>query len=473
MRRCAAAGLASLCLAFMLASCAAQDVPASDAPSGTAPAAAASTAALPFPVGRLSAAEWHGAIDDAMGCNDGEAYYELAQASVNVDGTGSWNTDWMILRTDYATLVQSPLCSLPGCAHGDASCPAYVHTESTDAELYLTGIGGRLYLLQNPWERTIEYGTGKETVNVWVERVSVDGTGRERLTDLPGDWVLSEPFPVTDGAALYGQYIDGQDLSFHGVRVDLETGEYTTFRLGLDACERIIGAADGRFVLKRMDRAIPYAAYPNVMEMERQNLLQSTTGSGEPSSLILFDPATGARTDQAALLAQCGLGNVPYITFVEQEKLYYMEADFQTEQRVWQLDLARGTCRLLASFAPPETTGWRMLEKITLFPQGSGLPEPYIQGSYWDEGTTDFLIDVRDGSTREIGLRGNSRFEGSYSAAPRAQTNEGLWLVPIGELDTTWGRIRCSYGVAEPETVFTGAGEVRPVQMWTPPQALG
>ncbi|MFQ7002710.1 MAG: hypothetical protein ACLRRT_02830 [Ruthenibacterium lactatiformans] len=34
-----------------------------------------------------------------------------------------------MLCVDYAALTQAPLCSVPGCGHSDAACPAYIEKQ--------------------------------------------------------------------------------------------------------------------------------------------------------------------------------------------------------------------------------------------------------------------------------------------------------------------------------------------------------
>ena len=84
-----------------------------------------------------------------------------------------------------------------------------------------------------------------------------------------------------------------------------------------------------------------------------------------------------------------------------------------------------------------------------------------------------YLISVSDGGQHRIGLQYETSYGENEYSIPRAQTESGLWLVPTGRMDTVWGPSRYTYGLARPETVFSGEGEVLPVQMWNAPQALG
>lgn len=104
----------ALCLVLaLLAGCA----PAPNAPSSGAPASSQTVQEPPAPtfaVGVLDTVQWSGY---GTGSNGGDAYYELAvlgRERRRPDGLTRRVS--MLLRTDYATLTQAPLCSVPAAA---------------------------------------------------------------------------------------------------------------------------------------------------------------------------------------------------------------------------------------------------------------------------------------------------------------------------------------------------------------------
>ena len=119
----------ALCLVLaLLAGCA----PAPNAPSSGAPASSQTV---------LDTVQWSGY---GTGSNGGDAYYELAVLAENAAGPdGLTRRVSMLLRTDYATLTQAPLCSVPGCGHSDAACPAYIEGNN----IAVAAIGGNVYLM--------------------------------------------------------------------------------------------------------------------------------------------------------------------------------------------------------------------------------------------------------------------------------------------------------------------------------------
>lgn len=473
--RCAAL----LSLVLFLAACAPKQAPAPENPVQSPPAES-TRAALPFSVGSLYELDW---ADCTSGVNDGKAFYklELIPSTENAVDSPERGYSYRILRIDYETRVQAPLCSLPGCTHQSADCPAYIGGGMYWEYFTLSVVEGQLYLLHTFREEMLEEHRStatQEQTFVWLDKVAMDGSGRRRAAELPAGWMLdSDGFPVTDGAALYGQYADLSDYSMHGVRVALETGEATAFSFGLDDSEQLLGAWDGQFVLRRSDNGILQTAYPGVMTPEQSEVFQSMFGSLSPRSLLLYDPTAGTRTDLSNAFLQTGLSSIPYYVFLQQGKFYYITTDeAYLPQAVWQIDLAGRTARILAEFAPPLDYAWRTLSALRLFPAGSGQLEPYVEGYFWSGQNESFLVDVRDGSVLEIGLRYPDPHNPNetYASHPLAQTDSGLWLVPAGYRTSSIDPDHMIYALAAPETVITGVGEVYPIEMWSDPaQALG
>lgn len=470
---------ALLCAAFLTAC--AQDggsVPDAPDPSSGAPYTSGTQSALPFPVGTLHILSWNSSEGGFFGCSSGMAYYELAQANVFVDASGNQWEDWLILCTDFKTSVQAPLCSVPGCAHADTSCPAYLRSRGGLENFYIGIVNEQLYVLHDFWFELAERSDAGNQPTVWLEAVAMDGSGRTRLAELPPGWRLSEPFLLTDGTALYGQYGDYSDMSTHGIRVDLESGDYTSFSFGLDDSEDLIGALGNRFVLSRLNTVLPELAYPDIVASQERFRLSSFGYS--PSALfirelVLLDPATGTRSNLNEILQPLAGAPEAFDGFFQQEKFYSITGESDgTPQTLWQSDFAKNECRILAQRDPEQDDGWWSVQGLTLFPASYGIEEPYVVVSYWVDNTQQrFLLDVRSGAIRPIALRYRQAYSGTAPVIPLAQTSDVMWLVQTREMPTDWGRYRFSYALATPETVFSGEGDLYPIQMWTPETPLG
>lgn len=468
MKRLAALCAALLGTALFLTACMPRGSGAPDEPSQTS-RAEGTRSVLPFTVGRLYDLSWADHYSSWSGCSDGKAFYSLEQLSMTEDPSGALEKTWLILRIDYDTRTQAPLCSLPGCAHESTDCPAFLCGTAGNDRFNLTVVEGQLYVLHIFQDRSSEeYGLTAYPTSVWLDRAAMDGSGRERLAELPAGWGIDEGFPVTDGAALYGQYVDLSDSSVHGIRVALDTGEITSFSFGLDDREELMGAWGGQFILRRSDEAILQSAYPTVGTPERMmGIFPDSFGSYNAGTLVLYDPNAGTRTDLKDMLTQAGLSNVPYYAFIQQGKFYYITTDdFLLPQYVWQLDLTNGTVRVLAEFSAPSLSGWSSLKALQLFPAGTDTLEPYLMNVCWGGRERVFLLDVRDGSTQEVGLRYENAYE-DLCMYPVAQTESGLWLVPAG-YEESEGHEHYSFALAEPETVITGEGELYPIHQMYP-----
>ena len=466
---------AALLAAVLLTACMPQDGAAlSDA--AQPPRAEDTRSALPFAVGRLYDLSW-ATINPLTGCSDETAFYSLRQLFLTEEEPGERQISWLIMRIDFETRTQAPLCSLPGCAHEGTECPAYLCGVPGKDEFALATVEGRLYVLHTALAQAVgAAGSAETSLTVWLDAAAADGSGRRRVAELPAGWVLSKSFPATDGAALYGQYLDLNDDSVRGVRIALATGEVVSFPFGLDDSEELLGVCGDQFILRRSDEAILQIAYPGVIAPEWNSLLLSEYGSYSPSSLLLYDPTAGMRTRLNNGLAQAGLSSMPYYVLAQQGKLYYITTDdFTVPQIVWQIDLAADTARVLAEFPAPSIGGWRSLEALQLCPAGPDTLEPYVLGSWWDGQSNVFLLDVRDGSVLEIGLRYKDSSGESRCSRPVAQTDSGLWLVPVDCIFSSdpWWIEQYFFALAAPETVVSGEGDLFPIQMWDSPQPLG
>lgn len=468
---------ALLCIAFLTAC--AQDgdaVPvAPEPPSGTENLSAAQ-GTLPFPVGTLYAPSWSHSESSLYGCSSGTAYYELEQANVFVDAAGDQWEELLILRTDFATRVQAPLCSVPGCAHTDTGCPAYLRARSDRSTFYLGIVNGQLYVLHTYWREIESPRSAGEKPAAWLEAAAMDGSGRTPLTELPPEWRIPGPFLLTDGTALYGQFVDTSDSSIHGIRIELESGDYTSFSFGLDSGEELVGALGNQFLLSRSNHAIAEIAYPDIISSaERFYLTDQTAFAQLMNEFVLLNPAAGTRSRLSEALLPLAQGPSPYILFYQQQKYYFVTADTSVlTQRLWQCDFAKNECHILAQRVSDPDGGWWTIGSLTLFPSDSGIEEPYLQGSYWDGDTEQgFLLDVHDGAVYPTALRYRQAYYGTSPVVPLAQTDDGLWLVQTAEMPDSWGRYRFSYALAAPETVFSGEGELYPIQMWMPETPLG
>jgi len=150
---------------------------------------------------------------------------------------------------NYITLIQTPFCGIPGCAHLDESCFARSGDGVRFARRYVAG--SNLYRIQSydPPFAPNEFFK--------LEKWDFDGSGYELIFDFPGRVVISEVV-LTDDKALYfdiGNWAEAQDhpaLTLAAnetvlVRYDMASGEATKIR---DMDHRILfGVADNELIL--------------------------------------------------------------------------------------------------------------------------------------------------------------------------------------------------------------------------------
>ena len=108
--------------ALLLTACAS----ATDATPLTTPTPEPTATATPTPAAGDFA--WLNRHDSSF--NSGDAYYEMVYR----------NHGGLLLKTDYATAAQTVVCTVPGCTHDSADCPAWFpgRYEATTAPLWRT-----------------------------------------------------------------------------------------------------------------------------------------------------------------------------------------------------------------------------------------------------------------------------------------------------------------------------------------------
>lgn len=87
------------------------------------------TAAPAAPTPAPAAADFYTLKSYDGSFDDGTAYYEFVQRL----GCA------LLLKTDYATAVQSVCCAVPGCAHDTDACPAYFPGRASRYEVVAAG----------------------------------------------------------------------------------------------------------------------------------------------------------------------------------------------------------------------------------------------------------------------------------------------------------------------------------------------
>ncbi|MDO5778591.1 MAG: hypothetical protein Q4Q08_09890 [Eubacteriales bacterium] len=103
-------------------------------------------------------------------------------------------------KIDFATAQQQVLCSIDGCTHADASCPAFMAANDDALSQYYTGglvaAGDRLYWFING---------GASPVNVRVDVSALDGSDRRTIVEHGSEFQLdcTTSMYFTDGDSLY------------------------------------------------------------------------------------------------------------------------------------------------------------------------------------------------------------------------------------------------------------------------------
>ena len=453
-----------LALALALAACAA---PAQPAPEAPAPSPAPVTVGRLFTVPRTTGT--------SLGWNTGTACYELAQSAADYDRSAR------VLKTDYATGRQEPVCKVPGCTHDSERCPAWLPNGERHSLLVLGEEVFLLYTGFSPAEREALYGRPweeywataydsivesgaldaiadmdayKESVRAdyalgrspgYLDKISADGAARSRVFTLSDarSWNAVD-FQWCDGAALYGVQVDPyQQLATALVRLDLATGEAQDCPL-LDN-EQVLGVEGSRFVTIRYvsDEPLDPNADPELYNARMQNataefgLLTFPTGERE----VLF-----REPNDRTVFLNGFLG-------VRDGVLYFEKNNAAGDGlQIVARDLS-GAARVVPEEFPSQGL-WVRGDRIDiLLPVGGSDPLRRL------------LLENLDGQRYVLNVETGEWQALPGQAVPVAQTADGRWMVGT-EFHTPGTYGRYNYALLSPDDLFAGRETYDTVVMW-------
>ena len=453
-----------LALALALAACAA---PAQPAPEAPAPSPAPVTVGRLFTVPRTTGT--------SLGWNTGTACYELAQSAADYDRSAR------VLKTDYATGRQEPVCKVPGCTHDSERCPAWLPNWERHSLLVLGEEVFLLYTGFSPAEREALYGRPweeywataydsivesgaldaiadmdayKESVRAdyalgrspgYLDKISADGAARSRVFTLSDarSWNAVD-FQWCDGAALYGVQVDPyQQLATALVRLDLATGEAQDCPL-LDN-EQVVGVEGSRFVTVRYvsDEPLDPNADPELYNARMQNataefgLLTFPTGERE----VLF-----REPNDRTVFLNGFLG-------VRDGVLYFEKNNAAGDGlQIVARDLS-GAARVVTEDFPSQDL-WVRGDRIDiLLPVGGSDPLRRL------------LLENLDGQRYVLNVESGEWQALPGQAVPVAQTADGRWMVGT-EFHTPGTYGRYNYALLSPDDLFAGSKAYNTVVMW-------
>lgn len=416
------------------------------------------------------------------GANTGDAYYEYARIGEDMEA--------MILKTDYATGEQAPICRQEGCAHADESCNAYIANWGGVNLCFVKDAVYLLYTSMTPYNLTPEKKAATDKANEekraelateeqrqafdedlrqaedtmkaeaeqcsYVDKISADGTQKQRLAEFPRDWEVS--FYATDGVVLYGSRqtgearIDGESLE--GVWLDLETGEYGAYPLGIG---NVRGVYENTLVFGSVNS-----------EQDLQMLIESGNeeaffAAGQNATLQYY--SVNPFTAEQKLMAEMPYTG-EYLLGILNNKFYTVKYLGDT-----------GDYSLLC-FDPSTGAETTIKERFTnvftvdaqsYVPLGKENEQQYLRTHTTSlaSGSIDhyFLLDVNTGEISESLTRVTADEYGSTVSMLAAQTNDGRWLVHTGMLSTRHNS-RARYALISPADFIAGKPTMTEVKMY-------
>ena len=421
------------------------------------------------------------------GWNTGNAYYEIARIGNSMEA--------LVLKTDYATGQQTPLCNVPNCTHDSTACPAYLETWSRTDLLVLDGTVYLHYNGLDYWNNSNGESTNWEDyVDTWREEYADHGqewgyTSEDEYIkacriDLEKYYspstieafnddltarttVLTFTDEMRDLTEMYFRYCDENALyAAEGsisqntpgciVRLDIHTGE--TQEIQLYANEEVVDAKDGRFITRRLvaDAPLPNYSEGDIYQAAVQNA-QMEFDWLDPQTLerekILDVPANGndtvLRVYKGRVYFQDNAREVS--NWGTQYSLSYYDATGSRTELVADLPVNLYLPTTDSGFMPVFGSG----ERTWVWAQESG-------DSIWSD--KDYLYNLDTGESIEITQK-QYRDGGYMAVSLMAQTNDGRWMIGYKPHSDTHND-RCDYGFIDPQDFMNGSENYTPLQMW-------
>lgn len=475
--------------ALLLAGCG-KTAPADAQPTATTETAAAQTetpeAAAPGFANVGTLIQYPYTCGGYWGWNTGDAYYEIAQLPAR-------NREMMalILKTDYATGKQAPLCNVPNCTHDSTACPAYLESWSRTNLLVLNGEVYVYYAGTDYWngmaanetweeaeelcrnaypEYADEYPDEEEYLEVCrreyerehspssLEKFNADLTARTTVWTFTQDMRDLEElsFAYCDENALYGWTGSSYDnTAGEIVRLDLATGGTQT--IPLHNAEVVCGVQGNRFLTCRTvtDAPLPEQQGGEIYEEMLDNAI---------SEYDWLDPCTLEREK---------ICEMPYrgsdFLGLHKNRLYVMD-NYWSDDSGWSH----------YSFAYYGQDGQRteLISDLPInfsfehtdsgfMPAFSGQERGWLWGDEWGTHsyeTINYRVDLDTGEMTKITQM--QYRDGIYSVVSlMAQTNDGRWMIGYKPHSDTHND-RCDYGFISPQDFLNGSENYTPVEMW-------
>lgn len=430
------------------------------------------TAAPAAPTPAPAAADFYTLKSYDGSFDDGTAYYEFTQRLGYA----------LLLKTDYATAVQSVCCAVPGCGHDTDACPAYFpgragrytvvaagdtvyvwhisffyDDQSWDdywAEKLASGVRDR-----EPFDTLTDAEFEAEYRGIWTEQTTppclyaVDPAAGKTRTDLPltyRDYTVD----VCDGSTLYGERVTipyrtqvspGRIGPTPACRIDLATGQAETFVL--EPTEHYLAGFDGALLTCRY---VADAPLPTDAEQYAAAIQSATV------EIDRLDPRMGARTS----LTERPYSNADYENNGCFIGVYNGKAYFEEREIIPGSGFRRTVLTTVDAEGRAETVWdpWPQAEWVLGDDGGR-----YIW-LYRDNYNTSYaacaLLDTETGQITPVT---QALQTGSGAVSLRGKAHDGRWLVVIGA--DSVGRTT-AYGLIDADQFAAGSTDWQPVTMW-------
>lgn len=406
--------------------------------------------------------------------NSGDAYYEMVYR----------NHGGLLLKTDYATATQTVACTVPGCTHDSADCPAWFPGQYryycpfvADGAVYV--LNASFFHTDQTWEEyREEYLTPQlDSTDLTPEELEAHYYGLwqqqsaapliYRLTD-DGKTCIDRPaesvdyvFDFCDDAALYGVMTSGNNgQNTKAVRIDLTTGELQS--VPLEPTEYFVTCYDGALLTARY---VTDAPLPDDFEQFRAAVQSATV------EFDRYDPRTGERRKLIERPYNIADERLSGYLGTHNGKLYFEEREAlqgggYNRGALWEYDPADGSTATVWDAPTAGSNMWDYQDTYTnVLPARGSRAEDWL----WLYGTDGAVGGNRcyllNAAARELVPITQRMKNYAYDIPPSrlAQTADGRWLFWTESNDEN---AHVAYGLIAPNDFAAGSTDYTPVEMW-------
>lgn len=349
-------------------------------------------------------------FSESVDTEDGHYY-------IGSDENEEGETLYTIRYVDYKTRQEIYLCNQPNCKHDSKACNAVLPEEAASGSYCLIGDENYLYLSVTPTDnagsmQTVEtydnaeeiFLSTSETIPPAIYRMKFDGTEREKIFSMDSGNIM-EPIFFTDDNALYmltkkvseekegnSTYVTGYDRKLFRLDMQNNKGEEV---MDLDNEQTILGVSGRQLIIGTTDYGREVSVKEKQDDAAYKKLFENSSYIITSQNIDTKEAVELKRYKQKKLHSEWIRNGILYTSYEGKKEINLIDLATNEEQTIptkqsYSIEyvLEKGVSRQQQDEQARDTA--------------------IIIGSPWDyseEGYSNYLIDVKEGTEKESRLQ--------------------------------------------------------------------